>query len=159
MVWHHLLLPDPKMTRLAFAISLVLASVAAAPLASAREVTPAEQRILPYSSDLPLCGDPSVLANISTNFAEKEAKFWNSDLTIVEYARIQPLAYRPWGLDHIPRRFCSATATVSNGRRHRIDYSVREDQGFIGNSWGVEFCVTGLDRNWAYNPACRMARP
>jgi hypothetical protein len=138
--------------------TVVLAQVLAGG-ALAREVTPAERRILPYSSDLPPCGDPSVLANISTNFAEKEAKFWNSDLTIVEYAKIQPLAYRPWGLDHIPRRFCSATATVSNGRRHRIDYSVREDLGFTGNGWGVEFCVTGLDRNWAYNPSCRMARP
>ena len=23
----------------------------------------------------------------------------------------------------------------------------------IGASWGVEWCVVGLDRNWAYNPA------
>jgi hypothetical protein len=26
-------------------------------------------------------------------------------------------------------------------------------------TWGVEWCVVGLDRNWAYNPACKMARP
>jgi hypothetical protein len=25
--------------------------------------------------------------------------------------------------------------------------------------WGVNFCVEGLDRNWAYNPDCRAARP
>ena len=24
---------------------------------------------------------------------------------------------------------------------------------------GVEFCVVGLDRNWAYNPACKAAGP
>ena len=138
---------------------LVLAGALAAPLAFAHEVTPAEKRILPYSSDLPLCGDPSVLARISTNFAEKEAKFWNSALTLVEYQRITPTAYRPWGTDLIPRRFCSATATTSDGRHHRVDYSVREDQGFLGNDWGVEFCVQGLDRNSAYSPACRMARP
>jgi hypothetical protein len=29
----------------------------------------------------------------------------------------------------------------------------------IGMDWGVNFCVEGLDRNWAYNPACRSARP
>ena len=23
----------------------------------------------------------------------------------------------------------------------------------IGMTWGVEWCVVGLDRNWAYNPA------
>jgi len=25
--------------------------------------------------------------------------------------------------------------------------------------FGVNFCVAGLDRNWAYNPECRSARP
>jgi hypothetical protein len=29
----------------------------------------------------------------------------------------------------------------------------------ISMTWGVEFCVHGLDRNWAFNPACQMARP
>ena len=29
----------------------------------------------------------------------------------------------------------------------------------IGARWGVEWCVMGLDRNWAHNPACEMARP
>ena len=29
----------------------------------------------------------------------------------------------------------------------------------IGMFWGVEWCVVGLDRNWAYNPACKMAKP
>ena len=127
--------------------------------ASAHEVVPAEKHVIPYSADLPTCGDPSVLAYISTNFAEKEAKFWNSDLTLVDYARIRPIAWRPWGVETIPRRYCTATVTASDGRRHRIDYSVREDLGFLGNGFGVQFCVNGLDRNWAYSPACRMARP
>jgi hypothetical protein len=29
----------------------------------------------------------------------------------------------------------------------------------IGMTWGVEWCVVGLDRNWAYNPICKMAQP
>jgi hypothetical protein len=73
------------------------------------ELTPAEERTLPYEANLPFCGDPSVLARIATNFAEKEAKFWRSELTIVEYGDIKPLAWRPWGLDLIPRRYCTAT--------------------------------------------------
>jgi hypothetical protein len=107
----------------------VTAALALTGGAGARELTPAEKRILPYAADLPVCGDPSILAEISTRFAEKEAKFWNSNLTIVEYERIAPLAWRPWGLDFIPRRYCTATATVSNGRKSRVDYSVREDTG------------------------------
>ena len=31
--------------------------------------------------------------------------------------------------------------------------------GLLGAGWGVEWCVMGLDRNWAFNPACKMARP
>ena len=27
----------------------------------------------------------------------------------------------------------------------------------IGANWGVEWCVVGVDRNWAYNPACKAA--
>ena len=142
----------------AFSAALAAAFLAVAP-SGAREVTPAEERVIPYTAKLPVCGDPGVLAMVSNQFAEKEAQFWNSDLTIVEYERIHPLAFKPWGLDTIPRRYCTATATLSNQRRHRVDYSVREDLDFIGAGWGVEFCVQGLDRNWAYAPACRMARP
>ena len=127
--------------------------------AQAYEVVPAEKRIIPYVADLPTCGDPAVLEQISSRFAEKEAKFWSSPLQIVEYAQIKPVAWRPWGLDTIPRRYCTASATISDGRRRRIDYSVREDLDFIGNGWGIEWCVTGLDRNYAYSPSCRMARP
>jgi hypothetical protein len=29
----------------------------------------------------------------------------------------------------------------------------------IGFGWGVNFCVDGLDRNDAYNPNCRSAKP
>jgi hypothetical protein len=140
-------------------ICLALATTLAAPFAAAHEVTPAEKRVLPFTADIPVCGDPAVLEEISARFAEKEAKFWNSGLTLVDYQRITPVAFRPWGLDLIPRRFCSATATTSDGRLHRIDYSIREDLGPLGSTWGTEFCVQGTDRNWAFNPSCRMARP
>lgn len=140
---------------------LLLAALScAAPFAAAAyDVVPAEKRVLPYVANLPTCGDPSVLAEITVAFAEKEVKFWNSSLQLIQYENIKPLAWRPWGLDTIPRRYCTGTVTMSDGRHSRIDYSVREDLGFIGNSWGIEFCILGLDRNLAYAPSCRMARP
>ena len=152
-------MPSTTAPRALARLAVVLAVGGAAQAAIAHELVPAEKRILPYAADLPTCGDPSVLEVVSTRFAEKEAKFWHSSLTIVEYARITPVAWRPWGLDQIPRRFCTATATISDGRRTSVDYSVREDLGFIGNGWDIQFCATGLDRNAAYSPACRMARP
>ncbi len=124
-----------------------------------QEVVPAEQRILPYEANIPGCQDPSVLEKLGSHFAEKEAKFWNSSLTIVQYERIQRIAWRPAGLDYIPRRYCTGIATTSDGRKRRVDYSVREDLGAIGASWGIEFCLAGLDRNRSHAPGCRMSRP
>jgi hypothetical protein len=48
---------------------------------------------------------------------------------------------------------------ISDGSNHTLHYSIGEDTGMIGSTWGVEWCVVGLDRNWAYNPACKMAQP
>ena len=56
-------------------------------------------------------------------------------------------------------RFCSAIVHVSDGSKHALAYAIGEDTGIIGATWGVEWCVVGLDRNWAYNPACKMALP
>lgn len=141
-----------------FALAVVAASPVAA-LTGRQEVVPGERRVIPYDAHLPGCDDTYVLSTVARIFAEKEAKFWDSSLTIAGYENIQRTAWRPWGLDYIPRRFCSAMASMSDGRKRRVDYSVREDLGVIGATWGVEFCVHGLDRNWAYSPACRMARP
>lgn len=110
-----------------------------------------------YDGALPSC--EAALDTIASRFSQKEGQFWNSDLQILGFDKVRQLAYRPWASGTIPRRFCSATATVSDGRQHRVNYSIGEDTGFIGASWGVEWCVDGLDRNWAYNPHCKMARP
>jgi hypothetical protein len=45
------------------------------------------------------------------------------------------------------------------GVRRAVHYAIVEDAGYLGVTWGVEWCVVGLDRNWAYSPACKMARP
>ena len=147
----------------AVSLGLALATTLQPALArSAREdIEPAEERIFPFDAQIPGCQDPDVLEQVSTNFAEKEAKFWNSSMTILSFDRIERTAWRPWGLDTYPRRFCTATAVTSDGERRKVDYSVRESLGIIGASWGVEFCVHGLDRDrsYAYATACRMARP
>ena len=42
---------------------------------------------------------------------------------------------------------------LSDGKVRTVHYSIIEDGGFAGFGQGVEWCVTGLDRNWAYNPS------
>lgn len=110
-----------------------------------------------YEGVLPAC--EAGLETIASRFAQKEGRFWNSDLQILGFDKVRQIAFSPWAEGTIPRRFCRATALVSDGRRRAVFYSIGEDTGIIGSGWGVEWCVVGLDRNWAYNPACAMARP
>jgi hypothetical protein len=112
-----------------------------------------------YDGDLPACDNSWALGEIQRNFSTKEGRFWNSDLTILDFEKIHETAFSPWASQAIPRRFCSAVAVVSDGVRRPVHYSIAEDLGAIGATWGVEWCVVGLDRNWAYNPACRIAKP
>ncbi|MDO8878700.1 MAG: hypothetical protein Q8M24_17495 [Pseudolabrys sp.] len=110
-----------------------------------------------YDGHLPACD--AALGKIASRFAHKEGRFWNSNLEILGFEKVRQTAFRPWAKHTIPRRFCSAVALVSDGRKRRVDYWIGEDTDMIGVGWGVEWCVAGLDRNWAYNPACKMARP
>ncbi len=110
-----------------------------------------------YDGEMGQCGE--ALEAISHQFAEKEGKYWNSSLAITGYANVHEVAFRAWANDSIPRRFCSASAMLNDGRARQVHYSIIEDGGFAGFSSGVEWCVVGLDRNWAYNPSCRAARP
>jgi hypothetical protein len=110
-----------------------------------------------YDGVLPACD--AALDRIAWRFEQKESRFWNSNLQIVGFERVHQIAFSPWAPGTIPRRFCRAVAQVSDGRKHAVYYWIGEDTGMIGASWGVEWCVVGLDRNWAYNPACKMARP
>jgi hypothetical protein len=112
-----------------------------------------------YDGALPPCDAPWALGLIASRFSQKEYRFWNSNLSIVHFERIRQAAYRPWAEDTIPRRFCSAVVLVSDGVRRPVHYLIGEDFGMAGGFDGVEWCVVGLDRNWAYNPACKMARP
>jgi hypothetical protein len=112
-----------------------------------------------YDATVPLCDDRGVLGQISSKFSQKENVYWKSNLDIVEIVRIREIAFRPWDPQAIPRRFCTGVARISDGSNHRISYSINETGSWLGIGWGVEWCVTGLDRNWAYNPSCLMARP
>jgi hypothetical protein len=99
------------------------------------------------------------LGTITNEFWEKESTYWNSKLRITGYGDIHEIAFRPWQSDNIPRRFCTGKAMTSDGKVRTVNFSIIEDGGFSGYEQGVEWCVTGLDRNWAYNPACHAAGP
>jgi hypothetical protein len=112
-----------------------------------------------HSAKVPLCEEHEPLKMIQRRFSTKEGKFWNSDLKIVGFERIEEVSWQPWAPGTIPRRFCRASVLVSDGKWRPMYYSITEDGGMIGMSFGVEFCVVGLDREWSYQPACLRAKP
>jgi hypothetical protein len=112
-----------------------------------------------YDRVMPACDYPGALDRIISQFRTKEFGFWNSELRIVGVEDIKETAEMPWAAQSIPRRFCSGTAVINDGAKHPMYYSIAEDTGMIGMDWGVNFCVVGLDRNDAYSPRCRAAKP
>ena len=143
-----------------------VASVSILGGALARPVVPAERRIIPYTANLPECDNADVLDRLSSRFEEKESKFWNSDLRIVGYDRVGAYAWRANGRDSIPRRYCAARVLMSNEHHYWANYAIAEDLGIIGFGFGIpayrfglEWCIAGLDRSWAYGSGCMSVRP
>jgi hypothetical protein len=150
-------------SRALFLGSWVAALAAVLPSGNARAANWVEENFYlsgpRYDGVLPPCDSQAALDKIASRFGEKESAFWNSRLKIAGFDKVREIAFRPWAANTIPRRFCSATVYISDGSRRPMHYSIGEDTGIIGATWGVEWCVVGLDRNWAYNPACQMAQP
>jgi len=119
----------------------------------------AENRIDPYSGNLPACGDIAVLGNIKHRFATSEAGYWDSSIRIADFEGPYEIADRPRNASFIPRRYCSVTGLFSDDRKRKIFYSIDEDMGLFSHGWGVTWCPLGLDRDLTYAPGCKMARP
>jgi hypothetical protein len=141
---------------LSLAMSLVQGFVSGA---QARPLTPAEQRYSPYSGVLPFCDNSKVLSEISFNFRARENEYWNSGLTMIKVGGIHEIGYRATGVDFIPRRYCSALVFMSDQKVREMSYSIVEGGGPIGIGWGADWCISGLDRNYAFGLDCRSARP
>jgi hypothetical protein len=147
--------------------SLSLAHAAGGPAAITQYQTPAGQLWAPYSSDLPKCDDAGVRSTISGRFDQTENTFWGGEHAIGGFERVREIGFRANGLSYLPRRYCVARAMIDDPRTtppeqrkpRTVVYSVGAAEGIIGVTWGVEWCVAGLDREHAYAPDCLVLRP
>jgi hypothetical protein len=121
--------------------------------------TPAEARWAPFFDDMPLCDDSVVLSTISGRFAGTQREFWNSNLAIAGFERVREIGFRSNGLSYIPRRYCVARAAMTDQRQRTVAYAIGTQLGIIGNTWGVEWCVVGIDPTLAYAPDCQVIKP
>ena len=145
-----------------------LIALLSATIAPAQAASPLEKNFYlsgpRYDGALPECA--AALSYISKEFSATQSEFWANNVAIVGYENVREVAYSPWAAGTIPRRFCRAIALVSDAhrpdlayRRHLVNFSIGEDTGFASFRWGVEWCVTGYDLEWAYKPHCKMAGP
>jgi hypothetical protein len=127
--------------------------------AQARPMVPAEQRDVEYSGRLPSCDHSGVLSEIESGFKDRESSYWSSGLSILSFEGMQEIGFRPTGPDYVPRRYCRARVLMSDRQIRDVSYSIGEREGLIGFTWGAEWCISGLDRNYAFGIDCRSARP
>lgn len=146
----------PALRVAALAISAALTGLSAAAPVHAGAL---ERLVTSYHGYIPPCDSAWALRVISSRFGYTERRFWNSSAALSHFSHVREIAYRPWGPDYVPRRYCYAKVRASELHNTRVYYSIIEKSGFAGVGWGVEWCVVGYDRNLAYAPNCRAARP
>jgi hypothetical protein len=111
----------------------------------------------------PSCTDEWTLSKIRHRFAYGAANVEKRDLAIVEVAKIREVAATVDRPSPIPRRWCAARVTLSDGTRTSLTWVVEGGAGFAspGLAWlpdGVEFCVAGHDPWRVHDGTCRTTR-
>ncbi len=108
---------------------------------------------------LPVCDQPKVLAHVREKFAFYDRSIIHSGLTIASVGDIRETKVNVDGPSLIPRRYCHATAYLSDGRRSELVYLIEFQAGFASFHWGVQSCLPGYDPYRVYGAACRSIRP
>ncbi|MDE3176399.1 MAG: hypothetical protein KGM15_09890 [Pseudomonadota bacterium] len=140
-------------------LGLALLGLCATARADSPYTGPAEQRFSPYVGNVGKCDDAGVLARIQGVFRTTQNAYWKEDLQIAGFDRVREISLRGNGTEYIPRRYCIARGHLSDDSVHTVIYDIEESQGIIGFGDGVEWCVVGLDRMFAFSPACSSLRP
>ena len=141
------------------ALILALLGLSTVARADSEYQDPAERRFSPYVGNVYACDEPAILTRIQGVFRTTQNAYWKQDLQLTAFDRIRELSLRGSGLEYIPRRYCIARGHFSNDSVHTVIYDIEESQGIIGVGDGVEWCIVGLDRLFAFSPACSSLRP
>jgi capsid protein len=138
--------------------SLIAAACVAGLLAGMPRPALAADVFISAESDSGPCAESWVLGRITEKFRYQVRHVPNlPDVEISEFSRIHQHRYLPQREDRpIGRRYCGATAHLSDGRQGSVWYLIEEGMGIIGIGDNVEFCVSGFDRWYVYNGRCRV---
>jgi hypothetical protein len=105
------------------------------------------------------CDNDRILKSIANRFHEQSIQVNHTKLSIAEFSKIhEHRSYEKSEFNPVARRYCGATATLSDGRNRTVWYLIESGAGLAGWGNGVEFCVSGFDRWNVYNASCRVLR-
>jgi hypothetical protein len=148
------------MKRALFAFALLsLCSLGAPARADSEYEDPAERHFSPYVGDVDKCDDDHILTRIQSVFRTTQNAYWHQDFQLTAFDRVRELSLRGNGVEYIPKRYCIARGHFTDNSVHTVIYQIQEGEGIIGFGDGVEWCVVGLDRLFAFSPACSSLRP
>ncbi len=140
----------------ALAASIFTAATALLPVRPAA----AADMVRIYTDNGGICGHSSVLNTIKRNFRYQVTHVPHlPDVDIVDFRGIYEKRLLPesenWPIE---RRYCGATALMSDGHSRSVWYLIEYGMGFASFGDKVEFCVSGFDRWHVYDGDCRVLR-
>lgn len=136
------------------AAAFVMALSGAAPTAQAADIVGV------YGTLDSICDHKNVRTTIQKRFRYQVTHVPNlPNVDIVDFLGASQTRYQPaTAISPIERRYCRATARLSDGRDRSIWYVIEYGQGFASIGDNVEFCLSGFDRWNVYNGSCRVLR-
>jgi plasmid stability protein len=141
-------------------VNLALAALLSLGAVSTPTVSLAADALSGSHEEESVCGQPKYLSRIAERFDYQVKHVPHlPDVRITDFQRVHEHRYLPESEDWpIARRYCGATAVLSDGRTREVWYLIEGRMGFAGIGENVEFCVSGFDRWMVYNGRCRVLR-
>lgn len=116
------------------------------------------QIALPSFGGLPDCGAEGVIYDVVDRFGHVHDVQWHTGLKINFLDRIRETGYAPPTQHTVARRWCEASANLSNGRRPVVYYLIEMDRNFAGVGMRVTYCVAEYDYWHVYGESCRTVK-
>ena len=109
--------------------------------------------------ELPPCHEPRVLKKIAEKWAWAEAHVLHTGQYVEHIDRVHQHAEEPGTPGFIDRRYCGATATLTDGRASEVVYLIETNQGFASHGFNVESCFPRYDPLRVHGQWCKSLRP
>lgn len=109
--------------------------------------------------ELPMCDEPRVLEKIVKKWAWAEANLLHTGLHVEHIDRVHQHAVQPGSPGFIVRRFCGATATMTDGRNSEVVFLIEANQGFASHGYNVDSCFPRYDPLRVHGQWCKSLRP